>query len=177
MSQANVERVRSAYEAANRRDIEALKALAREHPPAPGFEFESVLTGQVYRGTQEILDLAADVWETVDYAPAAEEFIDAGDHVVAVLRISGRGARSGVPVTQRVGIVWTFEGETLVRGHPYLSGSRPRSRRAAGVDGVAGERGGDPRGLPSLARGRLGFLLANATRDVELYSRVRFSHR
>ena len=113
-----------------RRDIEALKALARELL-APGFEFESVLTGQVYRGTQGILDLAADMWETVDYAPAAEEFIDAGDHVVAVLRISGRGARSGVPVTQRVGIVWTFEGETLVRGQSFTS--RAAALEAAGL--------------------------------------------
>ena len=79
MSQENVERVRSAYDALARRDIEAIKALAREYPPAPGFEFESVLTGQVYGGTQGVLDLAADMWETVDYAGAAEEFLDAGD--------------------------------------------------------------------------------------------------
>ena len=130
MSQENVERVRSAYDALAHRDIEALKALARALL-APGFEFESVLTGQVYRGTQGILDLAADMWETVDYAPAAEEFIDAGDHVVAVLRISGRGARSGVPVTQRVGIVWTFEGETLVRGQSFTS--RAAALEAAGL--------------------------------------------
>jgi len=131
VSQENVERVRSAYEALARRDIEAIKALAREYPPAPGFEFESVLTGQVYRGTQGVLDLAADMWETVDYAPAAEEFIDAGAHVVAVLRISGRGAQSGVPVTQQVGIVWTFEGETLVRGQSFSS--RAEALEAVGL--------------------------------------------
>ena len=34
MSQENVERVRSAYEALARRDIEALKALARAPPRA-----------------------------------------------------------------------------------------------------------------------------------------------
>jgi ketosteroid isomerase-like protein len=131
MSQENVERIRSAYDAVARRDIEALKALARDYPPAPGFEFDSVLTGQVYRGTQGILDLAADMWETVDYAPEPEEFIDAGDHVVAVLRISGRGARSGAPVAQRVGIVWTFEGETLVRGQSFTS--RDEALEAVGL--------------------------------------------
>ena len=131
MSQENLERIRSGYDALARRDIEALKALAREHPPAPGFEFESVLTGQVYRGTQGVLDLADDRWATVDYTAQAEEWIDAGDHVVAVLRISGRGARSGVPVTQQVGIVWTFEGETLIRGQSFAS--RAAALEAAGL--------------------------------------------
>jgi hypothetical protein len=74
MSQENVEGVRSIYEALARRDLEAIKSLAEEHPPAPGFEFESVLTGEVYEGVQGMLDLATDMWETVDYVPQVEDW-------------------------------------------------------------------------------------------------------
>ena len=96
-----------------------MAALLRKRPPAPNLEFDSVLTGQTYKGAQAIR--AADVWETLDYFPEVEEFIDAGEHVVEVSRISGRGARSGVPVTQRVAIVWTFQRGVLVRGKSFSS--------------------------------------------------------
>ncbi|MFL5875683.1 MAG: nuclear transport factor 2 family protein [Solirubrobacteraceae bacterium] len=118
MSQENVEGVRSIYEALARRDLGAIKALAEQYP---GFEFESVLTGEVYKGVQGVLDLATDMWETVDYVPQLEEIIDAGDDVISVSRISGRGARSGVPVSQQVGIVWTFDHDTLIRGKSFSS--------------------------------------------------------
>ena len=120
MSKENVEIVRITYEALAQRDLDALEAVMREHV-APGFEFESVLAGQVYRGAQGARDLAADLWETVDYVPAVEEIIDFGDRVVAVLRISGRGAGSGVPVSQEVAIVYTFKEGKIVRGKSFTS--------------------------------------------------------
>jgi ketosteroid isomerase-like protein len=89
------------------------------------------LTGQVYTGAQGLRDLAADLWATVDYMPAMEEIIDAGEHVVVVLRISGRGTRSGVPVAQRVAIVYTFEDDRIVRGKSFTS--RAEALEAAGL--------------------------------------------
>ena len=65
------------YEAVARRDIEAIVAFVREHV-APDAEFRSALTGQVYKGAQGARDLAADLWETVDYVPEIEEIIDLG---------------------------------------------------------------------------------------------------
>jgi ketosteroid isomerase-like protein len=120
MSQENVEIVRVGLQAFARRDIEAMDAFMREHV-APDAEFESVMTGQVYKGAQGARDMAADLWETVDYVPATEEIIDLGERVVAVLQISGRGTRSGVPVSQRVAVVWTFEDERIVRGKSFAS--------------------------------------------------------
>ena len=120
MSEENVEIVRAGYEAVARRDMDAIAALIREHV-APDFEFESVMTGQVYRGAQGIRDLADDLLETLDYVPAVEEMIDFGERVVAVLRISGRGTGSGVSVSQQVAMLWTFEDETLVRGKSFTS--------------------------------------------------------
>jgi ketosteroid isomerase-like protein len=76
--------------------------------------------------------LATDLWETLDYTPATEEIIDVGEHVVLVLRISGRGARSGAPVSQRVAIVYTFEDERIVRGKSFTS--RAEALEAAGLE-------------------------------------------
>ena len=131
MSEENVEVVRMGYEAMARRDLEAIDALVREHV-APDAEFESAMTGQVYRGAQGAKDLAADLWETLDYHLAIEEAIDSGDQVVAVLRISGRGAHSGVPASQQVAMVWTFEDGRIVRGKSFTS--RAEALEAAGLE-------------------------------------------
>jgi ketosteroid isomerase-like protein len=130
MSQENVEVVRRSYEAVVRRDTEAAEAIMREHL-APEFEFESALTGQTYKGAQGVRDLAADLWDTVDYIPAIEEIIDLGEHVLAMLRISGRGMRSGVPVSQRVAILWTFEEQMIVRAKSFTS--QAEALEAAGL--------------------------------------------
>jgi ketosteroid isomerase-like protein len=130
VSEENVEIVRAAFEAIARRDSEALDALAREHM-ARGFEFEAVLTGQTYHGIEGIRGLAADLWETVDYTPQIEELIASGEQVVSVLRISGRGARSGASVSQGIAIVWTFDGGRLVRGQSFTS--RAEALEVAGL--------------------------------------------
>ena len=79
--------------------------------------------------------MAADLWETLDYAPATEEIIDVGEHVVVVLRISGRGTRSDVPVAQRVAIAYTFVDEPIVRGKSFTS-------RAEALEAVGGRHQG-----------------------------------
>jgi len=113
-----------------RRDPEAIDALTREHL-APDFEFESVLTGQVYKGVQGAQDLVADLWETLDWVAATEEVIDLDGQVVAVQRSVGRGTRSGVPVSQELAIVWTFEEGKIVRGRSFKS--RAEALEAAGL--------------------------------------------
>jgi ketosteroid isomerase-like protein len=130
MSQENVEMLRHAYEAAVRRDWKALRALGDEYL-APDFEFESIVTGQVYKGAQRFGDMVTDIWETLDYMPATEEIIDLGEEVLVVLRVSGHGARSGAPVSQQIAIVYTFEGERIVRGKSFTS--RAEALEAAGL--------------------------------------------
>jgi ketosteroid isomerase-like protein len=130
MSEENVEIVRLGYDAFAQRDLESIDAFVRDHV-APDAAFESAMTGQVYRGTQGARDLATDLWETLDYVLAIEEILDRGDRVVAVLRISGTGASSGVSVSQQVAFVWTFEDEKIVRGKSFTS--RVEALEAAGV--------------------------------------------
>ena len=130
MSRKNLETVRIAYESFARRDLDAIDALMREHV-APDAEFESALTGQTYKGTEGAHDLATDLWETLDYFPEIEELMDLGERVAAVLRISGQGTSSGVPVSQQVAIVWTFEEGQIVRGKSFAS--RTEALEACGL--------------------------------------------
>jgi ketosteroid isomerase-like protein len=132
MSQENVEIVRRAYDAWGRRDTDALQGMAEHF--APDFVFESVVTGQVYTGTERLWDFAADVSETLgDYVPEVEEIIDAGEQVVVVLRVSGRAGRSGVPVSQHTAIVLTFEHRRIARGRSFTS--RAAALEAVGIEG------------------------------------------
>jgi uncharacterized protein len=95
MSQQDVETVRRAYDAFNRKDIPAVLAL---YDP----QIEWIETGGgrspagTFRGPQSV---ANDVFATVpknfdDFRAQPEQFIDAGEHVVVVGRFRGR-AMSG----------------------------------------------------------------------------------
>jgi ketosteroid isomerase-like protein len=62
-----------------------------------------------------------------------------------VVRVAGRGGGSGVPVSQELAVVWTFEGDKAVRARSFTS--RAEALEAVGVAGVgdvAGERGDRP---------------------------------
>ena len=120
MSQENVELVRAAYEAIARRDREALDAILREHL-APDFEFEAVLTGATYKGADGLWELLDDIQDTVGYRPEVQEAVDLDEHVLVVLRMSGRGSRSGAAVAQQGAVLVTFDGSTLVSGRSFAS--------------------------------------------------------
>ena len=53
----------------------------------------------------------------------AEEIIDAGEEVVALVRQSGIGKQSGVPVHLDFGAVWTVRGGRLLKLVVYPRGS------------------------------------------------------
>jgi ketosteroid isomerase-like protein len=121
MSRENVEFLRRGYEALERGDLDAFRALSRERL-GPDFEFHHVWDGRVfkgYEGTMEWLSDAQETWK--DYKQEVEEIIDLGEHVVVVLAISGQGAGSGVPVAQKFAVVWTFDGDAVVRARSFTS--------------------------------------------------------
>ena len=120
MSQENVEVVRAVYGAIARRDREGLSAILRERL-APDFEFEAVLTGATYRGVDGIWELLDDIEDTVGYRPEVQEAVDLGEHVLIMLRMSGRGSRSGVAVAQEGAVLLTFNGDMLLSGRSFAS--------------------------------------------------------
>jgi ketosteroid isomerase-like protein len=114
MSHENVDFLRQGYEALHRGDLESFRALSRERL-APEFVFHSVWDGRVFKGfqgTQEWISDTREVWE--NYDQRVEEIIDLGENVVVVVRIAGRGGSSGVPVSQELAVIWTFEGDKAV---------------------------------------------------------------
>jgi ketosteroid isomerase-like protein len=116
-----VEFLRAGYEALQRGDLEAFKALAREHLDER-FEFHPVWDGRVFKGYEGTLEWLSDTRETwADYTQEVDEITAHGDDVLVVVRISARGGGSGVPVAQELAVVWTFEGNRAVRARSFTS--------------------------------------------------------
>ena len=120
MSQENVEIVRAVYDATARRDRDALDAILAEQL-APEFEFEALLTGLTYKGATGARELVDDIQDTVGYTPEVLEAVDLGEHVLVVVRMAGRGSRSGVPVTQQGAVLLTFKAGKIVSGKSFSS--------------------------------------------------------
>ena len=142
MSQENVEIVKRAADAFNRRDMRALAEASHED-----LEFVSVLTavdagGARYRGSgawASYFEAMNETWE--DWHAEDFRFFDAGeDRVVGVFRLVGTGKHSGAPVER--GSAWRTGSEREGLANAVLPRPRPgpRSRGAVGVGDVARER-------------------------------------
>jgi ketosteroid isomerase-like protein len=133
MSQENVETARIAYEAWNRRELQSVLDLL--HPDVVWEENVQVFTGmdRIYRGHEGFLkwdrEAFSEVWESIAGEPV--EFIDAGDHVVALVRLSGKGEGSGVNVEMAVYNVFTFRDDKVARRRLYTD--RAEALEAAGL--------------------------------------------
>ncbi len=121
MSQENVDLVRRGFEAFARRDMAAvLELLARDvdvTSDALGLSGGGSYLGHdgFVRATQETLEAFE------DYRIDGEEFIDAGEDVVVLVHISGRGRGSGIPVDMRLVHVWTVLGGKGVRARTFAN--------------------------------------------------------
>src|SRR5438094_6731331 len=91
MSQANVEIVKRAIDAFNRRDIEGLVALTttdfKWFPAMPGIVAGDSFTGR--EGVEHYFAGLAETW--VEYRSIVEEFRDLGDSVLMLGQLEGRG--------------------------------------------------------------------------------------
>jgi ketosteroid isomerase-like protein len=130
VSRENAEFLRKGYEALERGDIETFTALSRERLD-PDFAFHLLWDGRVLKGFEGTMEWLSDTRETwADYTQEVEEVVDLGDDVLVVVRLSARGGGSGVPVTQELAIVWTFEGDKAVLARSFAS--RAEALEAAG---------------------------------------------
>jgi ketosteroid isomerase-like protein len=132
MSAENVEIVRRAMEAWNRRDRDYFDELF-----TPDFEWFPPLSGAVegrssYTGREggvRYREDVSDTWEKFRVDPG--EFRDLGDRVLVLGRIEGRGRGSGVPVDASIGMVFEFRGGRISRARGYLDNGE--ALRAAGL--------------------------------------------
>jgi ketosteroid isomerase-like protein len=99
MSQANVELVRAAWEAWERRDMEAIFAF---YDPEIVWDQTHAQAGEltaVYHGHDGVRQFMREWFAPFEsYYARPEEFIDAGEAVVVRCRQGGRGRHSGVDV-------------------------------------------------------------------------------
>ena len=117
MSRENVKVVREAWEASERQDNEALFPLYDADVEIQG---PFGLDDRVFRGLTGVQEFWRDwlaSWGELE--SDVEEWIDAGDDVIAVMHVWGQGKRSGVPVETRQSHVWTVRGGKLWRLRVY----------------------------------------------------------
>jgi ketosteroid isomerase-like protein len=130
MSEENVEAMRAAMEAFNRRDGEAFGSfLATDAEIVP---VRAALEGTVYRGpTAASQDCRAvdDRWENLRWE--VEEIRDGGDWVLALGRINGRGRESGAEFNARAGWVARFRDGQVTDFHTYAD--RDEALEAVGL--------------------------------------------
>src|SRR5271165_4679539 len=123
MSRGNVEVVREGLEAFNSGDIDRILAFALP-------DFEAVVPPELsaepdtYRGHDGIrryFQSFQDAMYEIRFEP--ERFWDAGQFVVALVRITAKGRQTAIPVEQRIAQVWTIlDGRAAsVRTHASLS--------------------------------------------------------
>jgi ketosteroid isomerase-like protein len=131
VSQAtNVEIVKRAFDAYNRRDVGAMVELTTSD-----FEWFTVMgavEGEVFRGPEGIetyIRNLSDTWE--ELRVIAHELRDLGDCVLGLGRIEGQGRGSGVPVHGPLGIIVDVRGGKLSRLRSYRD--HGDALRAAGL--------------------------------------------
>jgi ketosteroid isomerase-like protein len=129
MSQENVEVVRAFYEAFARGDLES--ALTAFDPDVVAYDHDIPDSGE-YRGLEGLFRWQADwqsSWESWRWDP--EEFIEAGDRVVAGLMVHAKGRGSGVDLKRLDGAVWTLRDGKCIRLDYY--GSKEEALEAVGL--------------------------------------------
>ena len=120
MSQENVEVFMRAWDAGDRRDVEALLAVldveVEWHAALP------MLGGDaVYRGHDGVRSFLSEVYEVLgDTRFEFPDIRDAGDQVVALGRFRGRGEASGVATETPFAYIVDFRNGKAIRVRSYL---------------------------------------------------------
>jgi ketosteroid isomerase-like protein len=131
MSQENVEVVRQAHEAFNRRDLDALTGLTE---PGWVMDWTRSISPQrgVYRGRAGVEAWIAEITEAFEsFEIDPLEYVAAGDRIVVPSRVKGRGRGSGVVVDAEGATVWELERGKVVKLTLY--GTRQEALKAAGL--------------------------------------------
>ena len=107
MSQENVEIVRRVLDAFNRRDEEGM--LADLHPEVEWVNPPDAVEPGIRSGHEEFASATQAVADTFeDTHVEVHEAVDAGDQVVVVAKMRGRGRESGVDFEVWLSYVFTF---------------------------------------------------------------------
>jgi ketosteroid isomerase-like protein len=129
MSRQDVEVVRAMVEARKRGDFQA---APQAYDDAVVLDQSRMPAGGIFRGKEGVSDFYTQwfgAWEALEFA--IERIVDARDHVVLVIRMTGRGRSSGVDVSIRAADVFTLRDGRIVHHVGYPDAAE--ALREAGV--------------------------------------------
>ena len=131
MSQENVDAVRRGLEAFNSGDIERVLDMAHTYfeaivPPELSAEPD---TYRGHDGLRRYFESFQDAMEDIRFEP--ERFIDVGEDVVTVVRLTARGRHTAIPVEQRIAQVWSMSEGKAVQVRTFAT--LKRALAAAGL--------------------------------------------
>jgi ketosteroid isomerase-like protein len=130
MSEENVEIVRKAIEAGNRRDLAMERALWRSDAEVDWSRSRGPLKG-VYRGREEVESFRDEFWSMFEKVEIeAHAFTEAGSDVVVPNTAHMRG-RDGVEVIARSTFVYTVKNGQITRFRMFQE--RAKALEAAGL--------------------------------------------
>ena len=128
MSQENVALVRSGFSAFEQGDVGRLLDLMADDLVT----YRADPDGASYHGKEGFLEATADWTEGFsDWSVIPEDFVEAGDFVVAKVRQVVRGEASGAPVEQPFWFVFEVRDATVTRLSFYIR--EEDARQAAGL--------------------------------------------
>src|SRR5215813_1640787 len=122
MSSENVDLVRSAYRAFRRGDTRSVFGALD-----PGVEFSQsgeVPWGGRYKGPDEVGVFLYKLTSAIDSDLDPDQFVDAGDSVVAVGLTRGRALATGKEFEVRAVHVWTVRDGKILRFEAYIDNPR-----------------------------------------------------
>jgi ketosteroid isomerase-like protein len=123
MSQENVETVRAAIDAWNRRDFDSLRNLVQANVELHLIGGFADLTGTEFKGREAVFRFWHDLIGTVGGEFDLEAAHQAGDRVVTIATLRGAGGTSGVPGETRFGQVWSLHDGKVSRMDSYYEAS------------------------------------------------------
>ncbi len=129
MSRENVEVVRRAFEAYARGDVEAMLGELDQRVEWKQFEEPVPVYGR--DGVRGALRRWDETWHHLQVE--AEEYIDAGEFVVVLIRFRSLGRASGVPVEQATYHVFTVRNRKVARMVEYGPGESAEALEAVGL--------------------------------------------
>jgi uncharacterized protein len=129
MSQENVEIVRRAFDALVSGDIDAF--LGALDPEVEWKQVEDPQPRHGHTGVGEAIAQWVEMWDDPQFE--AEEYLDGGDHVVLLMRLTGRGKGSGADVAMSSYHVFTVRGGKIVRMYEFGPAKRAEALEAAGL--------------------------------------------
>jgi len=120
VSERDIERLRAGYDALDRDDISVVREFI--HPQAEMHDRPEIPDATTYVGWDGIVHSLRASRETFDdFHFIPEEFFEQGDKIVVILRMTGVGRASGVPVEERIAHLWTVADGRGVALQAYTS--------------------------------------------------------